>query len=320
MTDKSVFRNHVDITRTLLQAGLRVEDVWVKNFYRFTTCWRHDKLRALFPICSEFWEDNFKLLWGPSEHAHDLRYLTDDDGQNVCAVDELLYNSFVLQRNEQSVELWASRRLELTLKFRGRRDIPTQYGGLSLQNYIARVSWRFRFPGCGRWVIAPRTESEDLKILSSLTWLLSVGADPVAIDQHGQTATWLALYCQILPEWFAALEANSICVEYVTRHAISAVQQKFLDGLKATGKAPYAQPEFRYERGAMKMHFSNHWDEFGVRTVDEARQIMTETFGDYGINTVQVPREPAEYGIVATGTDFAAPSLPKREAGVFRRR
>ena len=317
---KDVLRNHVDITRILLEAGSRVEDVWVKSFYRFTTSWRRATLGSLFPICEEFWEDLFKLVWGDNRWAYHLNGLTDHNGQAISAIDELLYDSFVLQRNEKSMDLWAFRRLNLALSFGARLDIPSQYGNRSLQNFMARVSWRFRYPGCGRWVEASRSDSADLNILNSLSWLLHVGADPVAIDDHGQTATWLAFYCQMLPEWFAALETNGINISHVLRHALSALTEKFLRSLQITQIVPYAHPEFVLENGDPKLRVSNHWAEFEIKTVSEARQLMVETFAEYDFDISQFPEEQIEYGLSASGVDFKVPSTPNKEASLLRKR
>ena len=320
--DKRVLRTHIDITRVLLQAGSRVEDVWVTDFYKFYISWRWETLSALSPICEEYWEDAFKLVWGPHKHAHHLSGLTDKDGHTMSAVDELLYRSFILQRNEESDDLWAIRRLELALEYGARLDVPSAYGNLSLQNYMARVSWRFRDPDRGkeRWMEDDRNKSAHRNILLSLQWLLQAGADPVAIDVNGQTATWLAFYCQMLPDWFAALDAHNIDMEHVARHAVAAVNQKFLDGLRATTRTPYAHPVFEIGRGGATMCYVNHWEDFDVHTVSEARELMRETFAEYGVQVRFVPEKPVEYGVVSTGADFDIPSTPKRGVCVNRRR
>ena len=309
-SDKYVMRTHVDINRELLKAGSNVDAIWVTDFYLFTRTWRGANLDVLFPQCEEYWEDIFKLLWGPFESSHHLDGLTDNDGRSLSAIDEFLYNSYVLQRNEDCDDPWAFRRLELALKFGARIDTPSPYGNLSIQNFIARVSARFRHPGMGRWMEDLRTEHEGRNIFHSLLWLLHSGADPVAVDEHGQTATWLAFYCQLLPEWFTALETHSISTEYVARHAISVVTQGFLDGLGSVSRIPYSYEAIPLN-GPRELRPFNLWEDFDIHTVNEARALMRQEFAEHGHKVVIAEDTPREYGLLTTGVEFDLPSAPK---------
>ena len=309
---KDIMSTHVDINRELLKAGSGVDAIWVTDFYLFARTWRGENLDVLFPICEDYWEDIFKLLWGPFESSHHLSGLADDDGRNLSAIDELLYNSYVLQRNENCDDPWAFRRLELALKFGARIDAPSPYGNLSLQNFIARVSARFRHPRMGRWMEDLRTDHEGRNIFHSLLWLLFSGADPVAVDEYGQTATWLAFYCQLLPEWFAALETRGVSVEYVARHAISAVTQGFLEGLGSVSRIPYTYEAIPLS-GPWELRPFNLWKDFGVHTVNEARALMRQEFAEHGYKVLVTEDTPREYGLLTTGVEFDLPSAVKTE-------
>ena len=315
--DKDVLQANVDINRALLNAGSRVDAIWVTNFYLFTITWRFAPLASLAPICEDYWEDTFKLLWGPYKLSHDLGSLIDEEGNAVSAIDELLYDLYKIQRNSGREDPWEFDRLELALQLGARVDAPSRVGSCSVQNFIARASAKFRQPGYGRWMEDCRSENEGVVILKSLLWLVRSGADPLAIDEHGQTATWLAFYCQLLPEWFAALAANGINTEYVARHALSAVSQEFLDGLGTVVRMPYARQVWSLE-GSPQLN--NLWEEFGISTVDEARSLMMYEFTDYGCKVSVSDDSPREYGVSITGADFDLPSAPHLSEGNTTRR
>ena len=306
--DQGSCRRRVDMVRMLLEAGSEFNlNTGSKYYYRayYAYCRKqsglietnHAPSSLTQQVYEECWEDSAKLLFGPGPGASDI-----DNFPYRSVIELVLYTPAF---NQWLLPLDAAhmRRLQVLLDLGARLDISCTVGDRSLQNFIASIP--------PRRCIQEKRQHEaypKLPILQRFVWLLQHGANPLALDLHNRTATWLAFHLGFLSEWTDALAQCGISIAFVARHALSTISQDLLNNAR---ESKWESPYFYMINypDSDESGYTNYFLYHGITTVEEARTAIIEAFAKIGCSIECSDDELNEYSLSATGVDFTPATI-----------